>query len=61
MLVRPIIRSFVFLFFVLALTSCGGGGGGGNAGGGGTDMATPQGRLSAASEWNNNRTEEQEK
>ena len=52
MLLPNIIRSFACLFFVLALTSCGGGGGGdgggGGGGGGGSDIATPQGRLSAA-------------
>ena len=50
MLLPTIIRSFACLFFVLALTSCGGGGGGdgGGGGGSGSDMATPQGRLSAA-------------
>ena len=45
MLLPTIIRSFACLYFVLALTSCGGGGG---DDGGGSDMATPQGRLSAA-------------
>ena len=50
MLLPTIFRSFACLFFVLALTSCGGGGGGdgGGGGGSGSDMATPQGRLSAA-------------
>jgi hypothetical protein len=51
MLVSPIIRSFAFLVFVLALTSCGGGGGvdaGSSGGGGGDTYASVKGRLSAA-------------